>query len=164
MVPNSLGPGELLQHYGTEAQKDYYLPRLARGEDIPCFALTSPYAGSDAGSIPDYGVVCRGDYTDPQSGELHQGVLGIRVTWEKRWITLAPVASVLGLAFKLFDPDHLLGETKEIGITCALVPTAHQGVEIGRRHYPGGAVFMVIPWRIRETVCVSCLPGATLIA
>lgn len=142
MVPNSLGPGELLQHYGTESQKDYYLPRLARGEDIPCFALTSPYAGSDAGSIPDYGVVCRGDYTDPRTGEQHQNVLGIRVTWEKRWITLAPVATVLGLAFKLFDPEHLLGDKQDIGITCALVPTEHQGVEIGRRHYPGGAVFM----------------------
>jgi len=142
MVPNSLGPGELLQHYGTEAQKDYYLPRLARGEDIPCFALTSPSAGSDAGGIPDYGVVCRGSYTDPRSGEQHQDVLGIRVTWEKRWITLAPIATVLGLAFKLYDPDQLLGATRDIGITCALVPTEHQGVSIGRRHYPGGAVFM----------------------
>ncbi|BEV71259.1 MULTISPECIES: acyl-CoA dehydrogenase [unclassified Paludibacterium] len=142
MVPNSLGPGELLQHYGTEAQKNFYLPRLARGEDIPCFALTSPYAGSDAGSIPDYGVVCRGSYTDPHTGEHHDNVLGIRVTWEKRWITLAPVATVLGLAFKLFDPDKLLGDKHDIGITCALVPTAHAGVEIGRRHFPGGAVFM----------------------
>ncbi|MBV8046614.1 MAG: acyl-CoA dehydrogenase [Paludibacterium sp.] len=142
MVPNSLGPGELLQHYGTEAQKDFYLPRLARGEDIPCFALTSPYAGSDAGSIPDYGVVCRGSYTDPHSGARHDNVLGIRVTWEKRWITLAPVATVLGLAFKLFDPDHLLGDQPDIGITCALVPTAYEGVHIGRRHFPGGAVFM----------------------
>jgi acyl-CoA dehydrogenase len=142
MVPNSLGPGELLQHYGSESQKDYYLPRLARGEDIPCFALTSPSAGSDAGSIPDYGVVCRGAYVDPLSGVLHQDVLGMRVTWEKRWITLAPIATVLGLAFKLYDPEHLLGGESELGITCALVPTAHQGVSIGRRHYPGGAVFM----------------------
>lgn len=142
MVPNSLGPGELLQHYGTDAQKDYYLPRLARGEDIPCFALTSPYAGSDAGGIPDYGVVCRGSYTDPLTGARHEDVLGIRVSWEKRWITLAPVATVLGLAFKLHDPDGLLGDQRDIGITCALVPTAHEGVEIGRRHYPGGAVFM----------------------
>jgi acyl-CoA dehydrogenase len=142
MVPNSLGPGELLQHYGTEAQKDFYLPRLARGEDIPCFALTSPYAGSDAGGIPDYGVVCHGSYTDPHSGVRHDDVLGIRVTWEKRWITLAPIATVLGLAFKLYDPDGLLGDKADVGITCALVPTAHAGVEIGRRHYPGGAVFM----------------------
>ncbi|WP_028534261.1 acyl-CoA dehydrogenase [Paludibacterium yongneupense] len=142
MVPNSLGPGELLQHYGTEAQKDYYLPRLARGEEIPCFALTSPHAGSDAGSIPDYGRICRGDYVDPLSGETHRDVLGIRVSWEKRWITLAPVATLLGLAFKLFDPDHLLGEREDIGITCALVPTSHVGVNIGRRHYPGGSAFM----------------------
>ena len=142
MVPNSLGPGELLQHYGTDAQKDDYLPRLARGEDIPCFALTSPSAGSDAGGIPDYGVVCHGSYTDPRTGERHDRVLGIRVTWEKRWITLAPIATVLGLAFKLYDPEHLLGQQEDIGITCALVPTGHEGVSIGRRHYPGGAVFM----------------------
>lgn len=142
MVPNSLGPGELLQHYGTAEQKDYYLPRLAKGLEIPCFALTSPHAGSDAGSIPDYGVVCRGSYTDPRSGELHDNVLGIRVSWEKRWITLAPVATILGLAFKLYDPDRLLGDKVEIGITCALVPTTHHGVMIGRRHWPGGTAFM----------------------
>jgi len=142
MVPNSLGPGELLQHYGTEEQKDYYLPRLAKGVDVPCFALTSPYAGSDAGSIPDYGIVCRGSYTDPRTGEQHENVLGLRVSWEKRWITLAPVATILGLAFKMYDPDHLLGDKEEIGITCALVPTEHVGVCIGRRHYPGGAAFM----------------------
>lgn len=142
MVPNSLGPGELLQHYGTEAQKDYYLPRLAKGVDVPCFALTSPYAGSDAGAIPDFGVVCRGSYTDPRSGQYHENVLGIRVSWEKRWITLAPVATVLGLAFKMYDPDHLLGDKEDIGITCALVPTEHEGVCIGRRHFPGGAAFM----------------------
>lgn len=142
MVPNSLGPGELLQHYGTEAQKDYYLPRLAKGEDIPCFALTSPHAGSDAGAIPDFGVVCRGSYTDPRSGEYFEDVLGVRLSWEKRWITLAPVATVLGLAFKMYDPDGLLGETRDIGITCALVPTEYAGVEVGRRHYPAGAVFM----------------------
>ncbi|MBI3145017.1 MAG: acyl-CoA dehydrogenase, partial [Pseudogulbenkiania sp.] len=142
MVPNSLGPGELLQHYGTTEQKDYYLPRLAKGQEIPCFALTSPHAGSDAGSIPDYGVVCRGSYTDPRSGERHENVLGIRTSWEKRWITLAPVATILGLAFKLYDPDHLLGDKEDIGITCALVPTAHEGVAIGRRHWPGGAAFM----------------------
>ena len=142
MVPNSLGPGELLQHYGTEAQKDYYLPRLAKGVDVPCFALTSPYAGSDAGAIPDFGVVCLGSYTDPRSGQHHENVLGIRVSWEKRWITLAPVATVLGLAFKMYDPDHLLGDKEDIGITCALVPTEHEGVCIGRRHFPGGAAFM----------------------
>ncbi|MDN0082900.1 acyl-CoA dehydrogenase [Crenobacter sp. SG2305] len=142
MVPNSLGPGELLQHYGTEAQKDYYLPRLAKGLEIPCFALTSPYAGSDAGAIPDYGYVCRGSYTDPRSGERHENVLGVRVSWEKRWITLAPVATILGLAFKMYDPDHLLGSREDIGITCALVPTEHEGVQIGRRHFPGGAAFM----------------------
>lgn len=142
MVPNSLGPGELLQHYGTEAQKDFYLPRLAKGIDIPCFALTSPHAGSDAGSIPDFGVVCRGDYVDPHTGTEHTDVLGIRVSWEKRWITLAPVATVLGLAFKMHDPDGLLGDKKDIGITCALVPTHFAGVEIGRRHFPSGSVFM----------------------
>lgn len=142
MVPNSLGPGELLQHYGTEEQKNFYLPRLAKGEDIPCFALTSPYAGSDAGGIPDFGVVCRGDYTDPRTGEEHKDVLGIRVSWEKRWITLAPVATVLGLAFKMYDPDGLLGDKKDIGITCALVPTNFAGVQIGRRHFPSGSVFM----------------------
>ncbi|MCW3478994.1 acyl-CoA dehydrogenase [Neisseriaceae bacterium JH1-16] len=142
MVPNSLGPGELLQHYGTEAQKDYYLPRLAKGLEIPCFALTSPSAGSDAGAIPDYGYVCRGSYTDPRSGERHENVLGVRISWEKRWITLAPVATILGLAFKMYDPDHLLGDKEDIGITCALVPTEHEGVQIGRRHFPGGAAFM----------------------
>ncbi|WP_035055194.1 acyl-CoA dehydrogenase [Andreprevotia chitinilytica] len=141
MVPNSLGPGELLQHYGTEAQKDYYLPRLAKGIDIPCFALTSPEAGSDAGGIPDYGIVTRGSYTDPRTGELHENVLGIRLSWEKRYITLGPVATVLGMAFKLYDPDHILGEKGDIGITCALIPTNHEGVHIGRRHYPGAATF-----------------------
>ncbi|WP_046166598.1 acyl-CoA dehydrogenase [Chromobacterium vaccinii] len=142
MVPNSLGPGELLQHYGTEAQKDYYLPRLAKGVEVPCFALTSPYAGSDAGAIPDYGVVCRGSYTHPRTGERFENVLGVRVSWEKRWITLAPVATILGLAFKMYDPERLLGDKEDIGITCALVPTEHEGVEIGRRHFPGGSAFM----------------------
>ncbi len=142
MVPNSLGPGELLQHYGTEAQKNYYLPRLAKGLEIPCFALTNPYAGSDAGGIPDYGIVCKGAYTDPRTGEHHENVLGIRVTWEKRWITLAPVATILGLAFKLYDPERLLGDKEDVGITCALVPTEHEGVQIGRRHFPGGSAFM----------------------
>ncbi|MFC3394703.1 acyl-CoA dehydrogenase FadE [Brenneria rubrifaciens] len=128
-VPNSLGPGELLQHYGTDEQKDRYLPRLARGEEIPCFALTSPEAGSDAGSIPDSGVVCYGNWQGEQ-------LLGMRLTWNKRYITLAPIATVLGLAFKLYDPDHLLGETEDVGITCALIPTDTDGVQIGRRHFP----------------------------
>ncbi|MBE3667909.1 acyl-CoA dehydrogenase [Vibrio navarrensis] len=140
MVPNSLGPGELLSHYGTQAQKDYWLPRLADGTDIPCFALTGPEAGSDAGGIPDQGVVCYG---------MHEGkeVLGIRVSWNKRYITLAPVATVLGLAFKLSDPDHLLSDKTDIGITCALIPADHEGVEIGERHDPLGLAFMNGPTR-----------------
>ncbi|MEZ9144478.1 acyl-CoA dehydrogenase FadE [Vibrio sp. 10N.286.52.C3] len=128
-VPNSLGPGELLQHYGTEEQRNHYLPRLAEGKEIPCFALTSPEAGSDAGSIPDYGVVCKGDWQGEE-------VLGMRLTWNKRYITLAPVATVLGLAFKLRDPDGLLGDQKDLGITCALIPTDLKGVKIGNRHFP----------------------------
>ncbi len=134
MVPNSLGPGELLAHYGTDEQKRYYLPRLARGLEIPCFALTAPNAGSDAASIPDYGIVCWGE---------HEGrrVLGLSVTWDKRYITLGPVATLLGLAFRAFDPDHLAGDREDIGITCALIPTSHPGVVIGRRHMPLNAVF-----------------------
>jgi len=128
-VPNSLGPGELLQHYGTEAQKDHYLPRLATGEEIPCFALTSPEAGSDAGAIPDIGIVCKAEFNGEE-------VLGMKLTWNKRYITLAPVATVLGLAFKLQDPDHLIGDTTDLGITCALIPTNTAGVKIGRRHFP----------------------------
>ncbi|MGB0894311.1 MAG: acyl-CoA dehydrogenase [Parashewanella sp.] len=135
MVPNSLGPGELLTHYGTNEQRDYWLPRLSRGQDIPCFALTGPEAGSDAGSIPDVGVVCRKEV----SGEE---VLGLSLTWNKRYITLAPVATVLGLAFQMRDPDALLGDKEELGITCALIPTDHKGVEIGRRHDPMGLAFM----------------------
>jgi acyl-CoA dehydrogenase len=135
MVPNSLGPAELLLHYGTEAQKSHYLPRLARGLEIPCFALTGPEAGSDAGSMPDVGVVCRG---------THEGrdTLGIRLTWEKRYITLAPIATLLGLAFRLRDPDRLIGDREEIGITVALIPTCHPGVNIGRRHLPLNGSFM----------------------
>ncbi|MFZ5556041.1 MAG: acyl-CoA dehydrogenase [Pseudomonadota bacterium] len=134
MVPNSLGPAELLLHYGTDEQKNHYLPRLARGEEIPCFGLTGPDAGSDAGSIPDFGVVCKGE---------HQGreVLGVRLTWEKRYITLGPVATLLGLAFRLHDPDGLLGGEEDIGITLALIPTSHPGVNIGRRHFPLNAGF-----------------------
>jgi acyl-CoA dehydrogenase len=129
-VPNSLGPAELLLHYGTEAQKDHYLPRLARGEDVPCFALTGPRAGSDAASIPDTGIVCRGTYEGRE-------VVGIRLNFSKRYITLAPVATVIGLAFRLYDPDKLLGGTKtDYGITCALIPRNTPGVVIGRRHFP----------------------------
>jgi acyl-CoA dehydrogenase len=135
MVPNSLGPAELLLRYGTDEQKDQYLPRLAVGKDVPCFALTSPEAGSDASSIPDFGVVCRQDF----NGE--KDVLGMRVTWDKRYITLGPVATVLGLAFKLYDPEGLIGDTEDLGITCALIPTDHPGVNIGRRHYPLGIAF-----------------------
>ncbi|WP_448568565.1 acyl-CoA dehydrogenase FadE [Thalassotalea ganghwensis] len=128
-VPNSLGPGELLQHYGTKDQQDYYLPRLAKGEEIPCFALTSPEAGSDAGAIPDVGIVCKGEFDGKE-------VLGMKLTWNKRYITLAPVATVLGLAFKLKDPEKLLGDVEELGITCALIPTNIEGVITGRRHFP----------------------------
>jgi len=135
MVPNSLGPAELLIHYGTDDQRNHYLPRLAKGLEIPCFALTSPEAGSDAGGIPDFGIVCKG---------MHEGreVLGIRLTWDKRYITLGPVATILGLAFKLFDPERLLGGEEELGITLALVPTSHPGVNIGRRHIPLNSAFM----------------------
>ncbi len=129
MVPNSLGPGELLRHYGTDAQKDHYLPRLARGQDIPCFALTGPQAGSDAGALPDIGVVCRGQHDG-------QDVLGVRLTFEKRYITLAPVATLIGLAFRLRDPDGLLGGAVERGITVLLLPADTPGVERGRRHLP----------------------------
>lgn len=142
-VPNSLGPGELLQHYGTDEQKDYYLPRLAVGKEIPCFALTSPEAGSDAGSIPDFGIVCKGEWEGEE-------VLGMRLTWNKRYITLAPIATVLGLAFKLRDPDHLLGEEEELGITCALIPTHIKGVDIGRRHFPLNVPFQNGPTRGKD--------------
>jgi acyl-CoA dehydrogenase len=128
-VPNSLGPAELLNHYGTEEQKNYYLPRLARGEEVPCFALTGPRAGSDAGAIPDTGVVCRGTW---QGREL----LGLRLNFNKRYITLAPVATVIGLAFRMFDPDRLLSDKVDVGITCALIPRNTPGVSIGRRHFP----------------------------
>lgn len=141
MVPNSLGPGELLQHYGTKAQRDYYLPRLADGTDIPCFALTSPYAGSDAGAIPDFGVVEHGSYTDPRTGERHENVLGIRVSFEKRWMTLGPIATVFGLAFNLKDPEHLIGDKEDVGITCALLPKGLEGLHHQRRHYPNNSPF-----------------------
>lgn len=134
MVPNSLGPGELLMHYGTTAQQDYWLPRLAVGTDIPCFALTSPEAGSDAGGIPDAAIVTKGQFNGEE-------VLGLSVSWDKRYITLAPIATVLGLAFKVFDPEGLLGEKVELGITCALLPKDHEGVELGNRHDPMGQRF-----------------------
>ncbi|OFC70579.1 acyl-CoA dehydrogenase [Alteromonas confluentis] len=134
MVPNSLGPGELLMHYGTKEQQDYYLPRLSEGVDIPCFALTSPEAGSDAGGIPDAAIVTKGQWEGKE-------VIGLKVSWDKRYITLAPIATVLGLAFKVFDPEQLLGEKLELGITCALLPKTHPGVQLGNRHDPMGQRF-----------------------
>jgi len=135
MVPNSLGPAELLLHYGTEAQKEHYLPLLARGTEIPCFALTEPGAGSDAGSMTSEGVVCRGEYKGEE-------VLGMRLNWNKRYITLNSVATVIGLAFKLRDPDGLLGGEPELGITCALVPADSPGVVADKRHDPLGVPFI----------------------
>jgi len=155
MVPNSLGPGELLMHYGTDAQKDYYLPRLARGEEIPCFALTGPYVGSDAGALPDIGIVCKGTYQGKET-------LGFRVSWDKRYITLAPVATILGVAFKAYDPDHLLGDKDDLGITLALIPTNLPGVEIGTRHNPLNSAFMNGPTRGKDVfIPFDCLIGGT---
>ncbi|MBE0487222.1 acyl-CoA dehydrogenase [Marinobacter sp.] len=135
MVPNSLGPGELLMHYGTDQQKQHYLPRLAGGDEIPCFALTSPVAGSDAGAIPDKGIVCKGEWNGKK-------VMGLKVTWNKRYITLAPVATLIGLAIKVYDPEHLLGDQDDIGVTCVLVPRDTDGVNAGARHLPMNTVFM----------------------
>ena len=143
MVPNSLGPGELIEKYGTEAQKAHYLPRLARGEEIPCFALTGPFSGSDAASMRDVGVVTKGEHEGKKT-------LGVKLTWDKRYITLAPKATLLGLAFRLFDPDNHLGKGEDVGITLALIPTDHHGVEIGRRHLPGGAAFPNGPTKGRD--------------
>jgi acyl-CoA dehydrogenase len=143
MVPNSLGPAELLLHYGTEAQKNHYLPRLAKGVEIPAFALTSPWAGSDAASIPDVGIVCKGMWQGKE-------VLGMRVTWDKRYITLGPICTLLGLAFHMYDPDGLLGDKKHIGITCALVPHDTPGADLGRRHFPLNAMFMNGPTRGKD--------------
>ncbi|MBT5032326.1 MAG: acyl-CoA dehydrogenase [Proteobacteria bacterium] len=134
-VPNSLGPGELLIKYGTQKQRDFYLPRLAKGQELPCFALTGPLAGSDATAMPDTGVVCKGKYKG-------KDVLGIKINFNKRYITLAPIASLVGLAFRLNDPDHLIGETDEYGITCALIPRKTRGMTIGRRHLPIGDAFL----------------------
>jgi len=134
MVPNSLGPGELIEKYGTDEQKHHYLPRLAKGEEVPCFSLTGPTSGSDAATMRDIGYVTRG---------THQGkeALGVRLSWEKRYITLGPKATLVGLAFRLFDEDNLLGKGEDIGITLALIPADHPGVNIGRRHLPSGAAF-----------------------
>ncbi|MES3009099.1 MAG: acyl-CoA dehydrogenase [Pseudomonadota bacterium] len=140
MVPNSLGPAELLMKYGTEEQRQHYLPRLACGEEIPCFALTGPEAGSDAGAMTDTGIVCMGEYEG-------KPCVGLSLTWNKRYITLAPVATVLGLAFKMHDPEHLLSDVVDRGITVALIPTTHPGVEIGHRHFPMGMTFMNGPTR-----------------
>ena len=143
MVPNSLGPGELLEKYGTPEQKEKYLHRLAKGQEVPCFALTGPYAGSDAASMRDVGVV---------TYDMYQGkkTLGVKVSWDKRYITLAPVATLLGLAFNLHDPDHLLGSIENVGITLALIPADFPGVEIGRRHFPARSAFMNGPIRGRN--------------
>ncbi|CAM4171225.1 acyl-CoA dehydrogenase [Pseudoalteromonas byunsanensis] len=135
MVPNSLGPAELLMHYGTPEQKSDWLPKLATGEALPCFALTALEAGSDAGAISDFGVVCKKTFQGKK-------VLGLKLTWSKRYITLAPVATVLGLAFKAYDPDGLLGDRPALGITCALIPTDHKGVKTGPRHNPLDQGFM----------------------
>jgi acyl-CoA dehydrogenase len=142
-VPNSLGPAELLNHYGTEEQKNHYLPRLARGEEVPCFALTGPRAGSDAASLPDTGVVCRGTWQGRE-------VLGLRLNFSKRYITLAPVATVIGLAFRMLDPERLLGGGTDLGITCALIPRDTPGISIGRRHFPVNIPFQNGPIEGRD--------------
>ncbi len=142
-VPNSLGPAELLLRYGSEEQKNHYLPRLADGREVPCFALTGPYAGSDATSIPDYGIVCKHTIDGKEA-------LGIRLTFDKRYITLAPVATLVGLAFRMYDPEHLLGDKEDLGITLALIPRATQGLEIGRRHLPLNIPFQNGPLRGKD--------------
>ncbi len=142
-VPNSLGPGELLLHYGTEEQKNHFLPRLARGEDIPCFGLTGPTAGSDATSIPDFGIVCKQKYKGKE-------VVGIRLNFDKRYITLAPVATIIGIAFRMYDPDGLLGEKEDLGISLALVPRETKGMDIGRRHMPVNLPFQNGPIRGKD--------------
>lgn len=151
-VPNSLGPAELLLHYGTDEQKNHYLPRLADGREIPCFALTGPMVGSDATSLPDYGTVCEGEWNGAK-------VLGVRLNFDKRYITLAPIATVIGLAFRLYDPDGLLGDTSDRGITLALMPRETPGLEIGRRHVPLNSAFLNGPVRGHEVF----LPLSSLI-
>ncbi|GHA77870.1 acyl-CoA dehydrogenase [Cognatilysobacter bugurensis] len=142
-VPNSLGPAELLMHYGTQEQKDYYLPRLADGREVPCFGLTGPWAGSDATSIPDFGIVTMGDWNGAR-------VVGVKLTFDKRYITLAPVATLIGLAFRMYDPERLLGDKEDIGITLGLVPRETPGVDIGRRHFPLNSTFQNGPVIGRE--------------
>jgi acyl-CoA dehydrogenase len=142
-VPNSLGPAELLMHYGTDEQKRHYLPRLADGREVPCFALTGPFAGSDATSIPDYGIVCKGQWKGEE-------VLGFRLTLDKRYITLAPVATLIGVAFRMYDPDGLLGDKRDIGISLALVPRDTAGLQIGRRHFPLNSPFQNGPIHGRD--------------
>ena len=157
-VPNSLGPAELLVHYGTDEQKNYYLPRLAQGLEIPCFALTGPRAGSDAAAIPDTGVVCRGVFQGRE-------IIGLKLNFSKRYITLAPIATVVGLAFRMFDPEHLLGEKEDIGITCALIPRETPGIEIGRRHLPLNIPFQNGPLHGRDVfVPLECLIGGLKMA
>jgi len=157
-VPNSLGPAELLNHYGTEDQKSYFLPRLARGEEIPCFALTGPRAGSDAASIPDTGVVCRGPWQGRE-------VVGLKLQFSKRYITLAPIATVVGLAFRMFDPEHLLGERTDLGITCALIPRDTPGITIGRRHFPINVPFQNGPIQGKDVfVPLDCIIGGPKMA
>ena len=157
-VPNSLGPAELLLHYGTEEQKDHYLPRLARGDEVPCFALTGPRAGSDAASLPDTGVVCKGVYQGRE-------IIGLRLNFSKRYITLAPIATVIGLAFRLFDPDKLIGDKVDYGITCALIPRGTPGVTIGRRHFPLNIPFQNGPIAGRDVfVPLDVIIGGTAMA
>ncbi len=157
-VPNSLGPGELILHYGTDAQKEHYLPRLAKGEEIPCFGLTSPSAGSDATSIGDYGIVCEREVNGKK-------VLGMRLTFDKRYITLAPVATVIGLAFRLYDPDGLLGDTEDLGISLALVPRDTEGLDVGRRHFPLNVPFQNGPVRGKDVfVPMDALIGGSAMA
>lgn len=157
-VPNSLGPAELLLVYGTPEQKEYYLPRLASGKEIPCFALTGPTAGSDAGSIPDTGIVCKGKFKGKE-------VIGLRLNWDKRYITLAPVATLIGLAFKMYDPDHLLGDQEDIGISCALIPANTKGVTTGRRHFPLNTGFMNGPTQGKDVFLpLDCIIGGEAMA
>ncbi len=134
MVPNSLGPGELIEKYGTDDQKHYYLPRLARGDEVPCFSLTGPTSGSDAATMRDIGTVVKGQHDGRET-------LGVRLSWDKRYITLGPKATLVGLAFRLFDPENRLGKGEDVGITVAMIPASHPGVNIGRRHLPSGAAF-----------------------
>jgi acyl-CoA dehydrogenase len=157
-VPNSLGPAELLLRYGTEEQKNHYLPRLASGADVPCFALTGPSAGSDAASIPDHGLVCKGMWQGKE-------IVGMRLNWDKRYITLAPVATVLGLAFRLYDPEHLIGTTEDYGITCALIPVDLPGITIGRRHFPLNLPFQNGPTQGKDVfVPLDFIIGGTQMA